>query len=92
MAWMDRARSLIAALDAAMPADATIADRKRALRENAWRLHGGTSWGKKVWSKARREYLARHGERPTSDAAVPVKHLSPLERMMAKSAATRGTL
>lgn len=80
-AWMDGAKSIIAEIDAALPADADLKTRKRALRENAWRLHQGTSWGKKVWSKATRAYLAPYG--PKSDAAIPPKHLSPLERMMA---------
>ena len=83
MTWMDDARHLIAKIDAQIPADADLKTRKRALRENAWRLHQGTSWGKKVWSKAAREYLAKHGAK--SDAAVPPKHLSPLERLMATS-------
>lgn len=82
MTWLDSANRLIAEIDKSLPADADIKTRKAALRENAWRLHGGTSWGKKVWSKATRAYLSRFVK---ADTAVPVKHLSPLERLMAKS-------
>lgn len=82
MTWLDSANRLIAEIDKSLPADADIKARKAALRENAWRLHGGTSWGRKVWSRATRAYLGRF---ITSDAKVPEKHLSPLERMMRRS-------
>jgi len=83
MTWRDSADRLIAEIDKALTVAADIKTRKTALRENAWRFHGGTSWGKKVWSKATRAYL---GKFVKADSAVPVKHLSPLERLMAKSA------
>lgn len=62
------------------PADLPLIERKRALRQIAGRFHEGTSWGRKVWSKATHEYLARYGYK--SDREVPRKHLSPMERMM----------
>jgi hypothetical protein len=82
MTWIDRARSRIAKLDAELPADATIAQRRRMLRDNSSSFHGGTSWGKKVWARAGREYLSRFIK---SIDAVPEKHLSPLERLMRSS-------
>jgi hypothetical protein len=81
MSWMDDAKSLIDWIDKQLPPDADLKARKRALREHAWKLHQGTSWGKKVWSKASRAYLERHGlPKRTPDA--PPQHLSPLERLM----------
>src|SRR3546814_15075359 len=38
-----------------------LADRKKALRAHAYNFHYGTSWGKKVWSKHCKIYLARFG-------------------------------
>lgn len=75
MTWMDGAKRIIAEIDAALPADADLKTRKRALRENAWRLHQGTSWGKKVWSKAVRTYLVPYGPKSDADCMCPnVKH------------------
>lgn len=84
MSWMESARQLIDIIDAQLPADADLAARRKALRENAWRLHQGTSWGKKVWSKAAREYLERHGL-PRKTPPPIAEHLSPLERLMRNS-------
>jgi hypothetical protein len=67
--WGAQARSDIARLMAAMPADATLGDRRKALKRFAREFHGGTSWGKKVWPRECRKYLEReHGLEPLSDA------------------------
>ena len=63
MTWAQDAAAQIAALHAQFPADMSLKDRKAALTDGAWQFHGGTSWGKKVWAKAKREYLERHGQR-----------------------------
>ena len=60
--WRDRAREHIARLTKDLPADATLADRKKALWGKGYPAHGGTSWGRKMWGKEVRLYLARHGE------------------------------
>lgn len=57
--WATRAQSLIAAIMEAMPAGATVDDRRRQLRRMSYAFHGGTSWGKKVWPRECRRYLAR---------------------------------
>jgi hypothetical protein len=44
-----------------LSADATLTERRSALRKAAFDFHGGTSWGKKVWSKHVRKYLEFHG-------------------------------
>lgn len=89
MAWIDEARHHIDVVHKGLPESATLDDRRRALKAYpAWRFHGGTSWGQKIWLKARKEYLAKYG-RPKTDAAVPSRHLSPLERLMAASGASK---
>ena len=77
--WTDAARELIKEIDATLPADATLKQRKAALREHAWRHHGGTSWGKKTWSRAAREYLELHGQPPRTIADA-----SPLSKLFSR--------
>lgn len=59
--WQHDAPIEIAKATAHLPEDATIAVRKKALRAHAYWFHGGTSWGKKVWAKHCKLYLARFG-------------------------------
>lgn len=82
--WCEEAKAHIARLTASLPDDATLGERKQALRPNN-RPHQFvvTSWGRKSWQRAQKEYLAQFG--PKSDASVPPRHLSPLERMMARA-------
>lgn len=61
MDWQHMASQAIERVHASLPEDATVADRKRALRAAASEFHGGTSWGKKVWAKHSKRYLARFG-------------------------------
>lgn len=86
MTWLDEARSIIDRVHAALPADADIATRKRACRECCPSHFRQTSWGRKVWPKAVKEYLKRFEPVVKSDAAIPANHLSPLERMMRRAA------
>lgn len=62
--WQAAARHYIAKVDANLPKDATLKERRAALRKVAWEYHGGTSWGKKTWSKHTSAYLAKHGQPP----------------------------
>jgi hypothetical protein len=62
--WLNESRAFIAKLDRDIPAEADWKQRRKVLRENGWRVHGGTYWGRKQWGKAVREYLARHGGPP----------------------------
>lgn len=84
--WLASGLRMIAAIDKELPADMPLADRKREIQKEAWRFHGGTSWGQKVWPKAKRIYFAKkYGDKPATQAGVPDGYLSPLERLMAKS-------
>jgi hypothetical protein len=60
--WRERARRRIAELTADLPAEATLAERRKALWGKGWDAHHGTSWGRRMWGKEVRAYLGRHGE------------------------------
>lgn len=55
---------------AELPADASLDDRRKALRKDATLFHGGTSWGRKVWSREVRKYLEQHGLPPRTVADI----------------------
>jgi hypothetical protein len=82
---MDEARAVIKRYHDQVPANLTYEERKRHLRQLCPGHFRQTSWGRKVWPKAVAEYLNPYG--PKSDVAVPVEHLSPLERMMRRAGA-----
>jgi hypothetical protein len=61
---------VIAKVDAQLPADATLKQRKAALKEVAYNYHGGTYWGRKMWGQECRKYLERHGQPPRAPRPV----------------------
>lgn len=82
MEWSKEARRLIGEVHAALPPDATLAQRKRAIRDafpDSWR---GASWPYKAWLNARKAYLRKFDD---SVPAPLLEHLSPLERQKAAS-------
>jgi len=84
--WLARGIRMIEALDAQLPEGMALDDRKRAIQAEAWRFHGGTSWGQKVWPKAKRAFFAkRYGEKPRAISGIPEGHMSPMERLMANA-------
>lgn len=86
MTWSDGAWFTIDRVHQSLPEDATLEQRVKALKDAAWGFHGGTSWGQKVWQRARREYLAKYGYRPkTGKQAEALPLLSPLDRMYQKA-------
>lgn len=70
--WRQRARDLIAKLTADLPADATLAERRKALWGKGYPAHGSTRWGKKMWGSEVRKYLAACGD-PTAVAKYQAK-------------------
>jgi hypothetical protein len=56
--WQADAPHMIAAIHSDMP-DASPADLRKALRLHSSDFSMGTSWGKKVWAKHCKIYLAR---------------------------------
>lgn len=59
MEWSKEARRLIGEVHATLPENATLDERKKAIREAfppGWR---GASWPYKAWLKARKEYLRK---------------------------------
>lgn len=82
--WQKTASSVIGEVHRNLPTDADLAARKKALRAaRPWEF-ASTSWGKKVWAKHSRKYLEKFGLPPMKVKAVE-NHMSPLERLMAKS-------
>ena len=62
--WSKEARRLIGEVHASLPEDATLAQRKTAIREafpDSWR---GYSWPYKAWLKARKDYLKKYDDTP----------------------------
>lgn len=84
MTWAEIADSIIAKVDAALPADADLKARKKALAAAKPYEFRATSWGKKVWPKRVSRYLAKHGQMPRKKAPLEA-YLSPLERAKRKS-------
>lgn len=58
--WQAAALSYIAEIHRSMP-EATVDELRKELRRRAKSFHGGTSWGKKTWSKRCRLYLLSLG-------------------------------
>lgn len=58
MSWTEQARKVIAQVHATLPEDATLKQRKAALK-NAYPFGPRQYWPYRAWCKARREYLAR---------------------------------
>ena len=58
--WRERSRRKIAEVHAALPADATIPQRRKALRAVGWTVHENTCWGRRMWGQEVRKYLQRH--------------------------------
>lgn len=58
--WSDIARATIQRVHAALPATATLQERKRAI-DAAYPFGERAMWPYKAWLKARRSYLARFG-------------------------------
>lgn len=84
--WQKTAASVISEVHRSLPADADLQTRRKALRAAKPYEFAVTSWGKKVWAKHQRKYLEKFGLPPLGAKAAQ-EHLSPLERLIAKSKA-----
>jgi hypothetical protein len=80
--WKASAREFITETVADLPDDASLDERRRKLRAAAGEFHGGTSWGKKVWSRECRKHLELHGLPPRT-----VADISPQSKLHARVAA-----
>lgn len=58
MSWIEQARQHIARIDAGLPKDASLSQRKAALR-NQYPFGIRSYWPYRAWLRARREYLSR---------------------------------
>lgn len=83
--WYGTAKRIIAEIDASLPPDTGLHERHQAcIRGKPWEF-ATTSWGRKVWTRAQREYLVRFGYVPKTPPKPTVPLLSPLERAKAKA-------
>lgn len=82
MKWAEESRRVIGEVHASLPADATLDQRKAALKA-AYPFGERKHWPYEAWLKAKRNYLRQFGDRP-----VVSVHRSPMERMIAKSQRT----
>jgi hypothetical protein len=74
--WYGKARDIIATVHETLPADADLHTRHQAcLRAKPWEF-ATTSWGRKTWARAQREYLMRYGYEPRTPALPE----SPMEK------------
>jgi hypothetical protein len=72
--WIDQARARVREVTRDLPAEATLPQRRKALRAAGSLFHGGTYWGRKQWGRAVREYLAQHGGPPVAKASPADVH------------------
>lgn len=79
--WLETARNIIAELDRSLPADLSLKERRKAVRE-AYPWGERSMWPYKAWCKAQREYLSRF---VTPEERLRSLPLTPLERLVAKS-------
>jgi hypothetical protein len=83
--WYGTAKRILAEMDANLPTDADLVTRREAcLRAKPWEF-ATTSWGRKVWSRAQREYLVRYGYVPKTAPTGTTPLLSPLEKAKARA-------
>lgn len=84
--WSAQAQMKIAAVIKDLPDDATLEDMRKALRAASGSFHHGTSWGKKVWPRECRKYLAMVARAPAKPA-LGFGHGKQHDEMQAKIAA-----
>lgn len=80
MTWRAQAIEIIGEVHASLPEDADLKARRAALRKARPWTFAGTSWGKKVWAAAARDYLEKHGQ--VRGQGKRKRPESPLERLM----------
>ncbi|WP_085593470.1 hypothetical protein [Thalassospira sp. MCCC 1A01428] len=81
MTWQEEAARIIAELDAKLPADMPLKERRKAVRgANPWGRQ--RSWPYKAWCRAQREYLSRF---VTADQRPKSLPLTPLEQFIETS-------
>jgi hypothetical protein len=80
--WADMARKTIEAIHDTLPKEATLKERKAALRAG-YPFGERAMWPYKAWCKAQRAYLARFDTSPVGMLKMPE---SPMERSKRRSA------
>ena len=81
--WRESCERVIAAVHAGLPADADVKARRKALKGMGWQAHHGTAWGRKMWGRCVREYLAKYA--PPLPGQLPQFGPTKLDRANAAS-------
>ena len=84
--WRNQARAVIAEVHNALPNDATLKDRIKAVDE-AKPDYAGTSWPQKMWQKERRLYLIPYGYKSRAAPATPIQQAAAMRSNRAMSKA-----
>lgn len=82
--WRDEALAIIGNVHNSLPVDADLKARQKALKDARPYWFKDTSWGRKVWQSAQRQYLEKFGLKPRGADKLPE---SPLERLMRRGSA-----
>lgn len=78
--WREAAEQLVARIHAGLPPEADLKARRKALKGQGYPAHQGTAWGRKMWGRVVREYLARYS------AAQPIFDMPPTKLDMSNAA------
>jgi hypothetical protein len=79
MTWYDEAFQIIATADASAPAGLPLAQRRKLVNAVRPSHFVVTSWGRKTWGKAKRDYFAAFEDKP-AEVIITDFGPSPLER------------
>lgn len=79
MTWSAEAATVINRVHQSLPADATLAERKKAV-DAAYPFGPRSHWPYKAWLKQRRQYLGKYGYRRQTKRLPE----TPLERFIRK--------
>lgn len=71
--WREAAEQLVARIHAGLPPDADLKARRKALKGQGYPAHRGTAWGRKMWGRVVREYLAPYSPAGTILDLPPTK-------------------
>ena len=80
MNWVSEAAKVINQVHKSLPADATLAERKKAV-DAAYPFGCRAMWPYKAWLKVRRQYLGKYGYRRQTKRLAE----TPMERLIRKS-------
>ncbi len=70
--WREACELRVAEIHAGLPKDADLKARRKALKGQGYPAHLGTAWGRKMWGRVVREYLAKYDPRARRADELPL--------------------